>query len=80
MEALGLVKHQPSPATLTAEEAASVEALAVALNFLGVVHHPLAGRTLITPTPVWHGGTGGGGGDKNRCINKYIHHILEKKV
>lgn len=50
-------------AVLTAEEAAAVEAPAVALHLLGVVHRPAAGAALVASSPVGHGGAAGRRGE-----------------
>lgn len=42
------------PVGLTAEEAAFVETLAVALHLLGVIDRPAARRALVASSPVWH--------------------------
>lgn len=42
------------PAGLTAEKAAFVEELAIALHLLGVVNGPLAHSTFVAATPVRH--------------------------
>lgn len=46
-----------------AEEAAAVEAPAVALHLLGVVHRPAAGAALVASSPVGHGGAAGRRGE-----------------
>lgn len=47
------------PVGLTTEEAALVEALAVALHLLGVIHCAVARRALVASAPVWHCGAAG---------------------
>lgn len=58
-------------AVLTAEEAAAVEAPAVALHLLGVVHGPAAGAALVASSPVGHGGAAGRGvaGEKEKLVS-----------